>query len=259
MSSKEVRGTLLLVIEEKQPKEPMSSPLQTSSVLDATAKRLGANYGGIALEQALLTQLHDLFRTGYLAWGFNLANPDPPFFHITAQGRSLLATLSRDPGNPDGYMRHLAEKAVLGDIARSYLEEGLECYVAGLYKASAVMVGGAAEGLILELRDVLVARLGALGKAIPAQLTTWQIKTVLDSLFALLAAEKKNFLKPLRDEFESYWPAFAQQIRAARNEAGHPTSVAPVTSETVHGSLLILPELARLQNQLVDWINTGFK
>ena len=31
-------------------------------------------------EQVLLTLWHDLFRTGYLAWGHNLQNADPPFF-----------------------------------------------------------------------------------------------------------------------------------------------------------------------------------
>lgn len=43
--------------------------LQTGSVLKETARRIGAVFN-LDLEQALLTQLHDLFRTGYLAWGY---------------------------------------------------------------------------------------------------------------------------------------------------------------------------------------------
>jgi hypothetical protein len=33
-------------------------------------------------EQAILTCWHDLFREGRLSWGYNLDNPDAPFFHI---------------------------------------------------------------------------------------------------------------------------------------------------------------------------------
>jgi hypothetical protein len=35
----------------------------------------------------------------------NLSNPNPPFFHITDRGCRTLESLSRDPGNPSGYLR----------------------------------------------------------------------------------------------------------------------------------------------------------
>jgi hypothetical protein len=53
---------------------------------------------------------------------------------------------------------------------------------------------------------------------------------------------------------EAYWAAFAQQIRTVRNDVGHPSSVDPVTPDTVHASLLIFPELAKLQNKLTNWV-----
>ena len=34
------------------------------------------------IQQAILTCWHDLFREGALSWGYDLDNPDPPFFHI---------------------------------------------------------------------------------------------------------------------------------------------------------------------------------
>lgn len=140
--------------------------LQQDSVLEETKRRLGITYN-LTKEQAILTTWHDLFRTGYLAWGLNITNPNPPFFHVTESGRSVLSSLSRDPGNPAGYLRHLAAIATLNPIGHSYLMEGLDCYVAGLYKAAAVMVGGATESIILELRDVTVQKLTALDKSIP--------------------------------------------------------------------------------------------
>lgn len=33
-------------------------------------------------QQELLTQWHELFRTGELAWGYDIDNPNAPFFHL---------------------------------------------------------------------------------------------------------------------------------------------------------------------------------
>jgi len=136
----------------------------------------------------------------------------------------------------------------------SYLTEGLDCYVDGLFKASAVMVGCAAESVILDLRDLTVQKLTALNRTVPASLNDWRIKTVSDSLRSFFEGHSRTFNRELREPFEAYWAAFAQQIRASRNDAGHPVSVDPVTPDTVHASLLIFPELARLANRLSDWV-----
>ena len=36
----------------------------------------------IKTQQEILTCWHDLFREGRLAWGYDLDNPDGPFFHV---------------------------------------------------------------------------------------------------------------------------------------------------------------------------------
>ena len=218
-----------------------------------SARKLGAN-GNPDFERAILTQWHDLFRTGLLAWGLNLSNPNPPFFHLTDRGRRALANVTRDPSNPAGYIRHLSSIATLDPIATSYLTEGLDCYVDGLFKAAAVMIGCAAESVILCLRELTVQRLTVLGKTVPANMTEWRIKTVSDSLRNFFVGQSNSFNRELREPFEAYWAAFAQQIRASRNDAGHPASVDPVTPDTVHASLLIFPELARLANGLSNWV-----
>jgi hypothetical protein len=227
----------------------MDATLQQGPVLDGVQSKLGRGN-----DEAILTQWGELFRTGLLAWGFNLSNPDPPFFHLTERGRAALANLSRDPSNPAGYLRHLASIATIDAVSMSYLTEGLECYVAGLFKASAVMVGGAAESMILTLRDNAVAKLRVIGKPVAKQMEDWKIKTVSDALVAFFDAQKAGFTRELRDAFDAYWPAFALQIRTTRNDAGHPLTVDPVTSDTVHAALLVFPELARLTNGLQNWV-----
>jgi hypothetical protein len=253
-----IRETLLTEIEAQDPKGRAGWPdLQQGGVLDGAARKLGVSRNP-DFEQAILTQWHDLFRTGLLAWGLNLSNPNPPFFHLTERGRRALANVTRDPSNPAGYIRHLSSSARLDPITTSYLMEALDCYVDGLFKAAAVMIGCAAESVILSLRELTVQRLTILGKTIPANMNDWRIKTVSDSLRSFFEGHSRNFNREMREPFDAYWAAFAQQIRASRNDAGHPASVDPVTPDTVHASLLIFPELARLANRLSNWVSDDF-
>ena len=63
---------------------------QQRPVLDAVAGKEGANMWtrlDLAVQQAILTCWHDLFRDGVLSWGYDLDNPDAPFFHIPERGR----------------------------------------------------------------------------------------------------------------------------------------------------------------------------
>src|SRR6185369_6558113 len=83
--------------------------LQSDTILQDIAYKLGI-INDHDSERALLTMFHDLFRTGYLAWGYNVQNTRPPFFHITQQGRKALEHLSHDPMNPDGYLAYVAKQ-----------------------------------------------------------------------------------------------------------------------------------------------------
>ena len=173
---KSIREVFLAVVNDQHAKLKGGS-LQQISVLEAVANELVPYQGDIELEEAILTQWHDLFRTGLLAWGMNLHNPSPPFLHLTDRGRRALQNATRDPSNPDGYLRHLSSLPfTITSTAMSYLREALDCYVAGLYKASAVMVGAAAEATILELRDTVVSKLQSGQKTVPAQLKVGLIR-----------------------------------------------------------------------------------
>jgi hypothetical protein len=258
MPKENIREVLLSVIDKQAPKEPLDSSLATNSVLSEAAERLNIRLLGKEGQQALLAQLHDLFRTGYLAWGNDIANPNPPKFHITTKGRKLLSNLSRDPGNPDGYMAYILQIATLNPIAKDYIKEGIQCYVSDLHRSCAVMIGAASESLILELRDALSKKLIKSKKPVPAKLNDWKIKTISDKLFEILSGEKEKFPASLRQEFESYWPAFIQQVRASRNDSGHPSEMSPLQPETVYASLLIFPEILKLQNSLIGWIKKKY-
>src|SRR5205085_135219 len=120
-----------------------------------------------------------------------LSNPNPPFFHATERGRKLLERASSNPGNPAGYLRRLTDMTSLHPIAESYLREGLDCYIAGQFKAAAVMVGAAAEDTIIQLRHGVEEHLKTLArKPLSKDLSNWRVSKILGALDQEFASRK---------------------------------------------------------------------
>jgi hypothetical protein len=256
MDTPDIRSTLLEIIAEKDAyirEDRSRGSLQQGPILQELQQRLGWTHSH-EMEQAILTCWYDLFRNGILSWGYNLSNTDPPFCHLTANGRKILENLSRDPSNPDGYMASLSSNTNLDPIARSYIEEALNTYNSNCIKASSVMVGAAAERLVLNIRISLVSKMDSLGLKIHKDLKDWRIKKILAVIEREIKQRKKLIKAELFESFEAYWPAFTHQIRTVRNDSGHPASIEPVTRDRVHASLLIFPELGILVDRLKDWI-----
>ena len=249
----DVRTVLLEVIEEQT--RGATPSLQSGSTLMAAVERLGCRRSAVEEQQLVLTEWAELFRTGFLAWGFNVDNANAPFFHVTRRGQLALGSIGRDPANPAGYMRHLDQKATINDIACSYLVEGLECYSAGSFKAAAVMVGAAAESVVIELRNKVVVAIAQAGETEPKGINDWRIRTITNALATYFQANKKTMERGLRESYEAYWDAFTQQIRSVRNEAGHPSSISPITPDSVHAQYLIFPDLAVLAADLGGWVS----
>src|SRR5262249_49167388 len=129
-----------------------------------------------------------------------------------------------------------------------------DCYVAGLIRAATVMVGAAAECLLLNLRDLTVERLTALGQTVPKAMKDWKSKVVSDALYQFLVAHRSQFDSKLRDSFDANLPTLIHQIRTARNDAGHPSTIDAVTPDTVHAGLLVFPEFARTAQAIGQWV-----
>lgn len=231
-----------------------SSSLQTRSVIHEVVRRIGARNEDE--ERAVLACWHDLMRTGLLAWGYNADNPEPPFAHVTEHGRRTLQNLSRDPSNPDGYLAALGKAVPRDSIAWSYVTEALAAYNADCYKSAAIMTGAAGESLLLGLRDRVQAKLTAASLAVPRDLVDWRIKRVLDAIESELEQRIRSMPGGLAERFRSFWSPFGAHIRLARNDAGHPKSIEPVTVDVVHGSLLIFPEFAKLICDISSWVDS---
>jgi len=249
------RTALLQILHEVKKDGP--GYMQSRSVLRRVAKELKAE--DTDSQQAILTIWHDLFRSGIVAPGCNLDNPELPHIHLTEKGRKTLADLSRDPSNPDGYMAVLKQHKLVDPIAVSYTEEAVNAYVNDCAKSAVVMIGCASERLVLMVRDELCAGLARQTKTISSQMQDWRFKTVRDSIAAELDTKKSKMPQKLRDAYTSFWMPCTEQMRQHRNDAGHPQSIAPVTDEIVHANLLLFPTFASLALDLIAWINTNYK
>jgi hypothetical protein len=257
MATPDVRSVLLQVIEEIAARR--GAVFDEAEVITEARKRLGA--GDIETQHALLDSWQDLYRLGVVSWGLNAENQrnwSHPWVHLTPMGKKTIANVSRDPSNPRGYLATLELLLRPGTIARSYIEEAVRTYAAGCDKATAVMVGAAAETLTIELRDALVARMVSLTKTPSRKLTDWRIKTVLDGLEDELMGCKKAMPPNLFERFETFWAAFAGLLRMVRNDAGHPKAVDPVTRDAVHSTLLVFPEHAKLAVELTGWVSSSY-
>jgi hypothetical protein len=134
------------------------------------------------LRNSVLAYWNELLRCGHLGFGNCEARKNweaGPCF-VTEVGRKGLENADRDPSNPAGYLAYLDREAAIDSVTRGYVEESLNAYRAGCYKATAVLIGAAVENLVLILRDELAARLKSGGK-IPKGLDAWQVKTALDA------------------------------------------------------------------------------
>lgn len=254
----DIREMILNIVEARQPKKPGDQSLQQGEILDSVWQQLKKDRRSYPDEE-ILTEWYDLFRAGYLSWGHNLANPSQPWCHVTNRGKRAFDRLGRDPGNPAGYLRHVYASGPLNPVTGSYLKEGLDCYAAGHFKAAAVMIGIASESLILDLRDTLVSQLKSLSQKEPKNINDWRIKVILEALQTYFDSRKNDLSKDLREQYEAYWAAFAHQIRITRNDAGHPSSIDPVTEDGVHASFLVFPNLAWLCKELSNWTINALK
>jgi hypothetical protein len=150
-------------------------------------------------------------------------------------------------------LRYIDKHCQFNDIERSYLNEAVSTFNSGHHKSAAVMIGATAECLVLKLRNTILPQLSKPSKP----LTDWKAKTVFNALKSILDKHTSNMPTDLRDEYNAYWPALNEQLRRTRNDAGHPENISSFTFEDAHASLLMFPNIAKLTNHLVEFIQNN--
>jgi hypothetical protein len=78
VATESIEATMLELAREAYSKGPGFA--QESVVLREAQQRFLPQ--SLEEQQRILCAWHRLFEEGKLSWGYNLANPSPPFFHI---------------------------------------------------------------------------------------------------------------------------------------------------------------------------------
>ncbi len=169
-----------------------------------------------------------------------------PTLVLTERGRALLERGERSPHDPPRYMNAVRRRVQdPDDVALGYLDEAVSAWSAGLYRASAVMLGCACERLALILAEHIA----------DADIKPWadRIQKALGGppvgasrLFGLIRdcliqlGGEKRLPGPLADALDRKLTPIFEHARGLRNKSGHPTGI-DVSADEAEAGLLLFP------------------
>jgi hypothetical protein len=213
-------------------------------------------------EPALLIEvIWSLIVQGMLVPALDDNNQGYPFLRLTEYGKQCVEGERILPHDPDGYLREFQQAVPAADPAvTEYLTEALQCYIHGLNRAAAVMLGGASEQAVL----VLIERFG---QAIRDDSEKTRFVAEIEKASSIFRkfAIFENRLNPLRsriprnltDNLDSLLRGIFDLIRSSRNDAGHPASGRSADRDAVYSHLrLFFPYCERIY-QLIEWVDTN--
>jgi len=213
-------------------------------------------------ESALISEIIWTFIIqGILVPGRDDSNRNLPFLRLTDYGRRCMEENKILPHDPDGYLKEFERAVPSADpTIVEYLTEALQCFIHGLNRSAAIMLGGASEKGILLLIDSYAASI-----ADPNKKTTIENQiSKASSIFRKYKIFEKEFpaLKQklpqdLSDNVDTLLSGVFSLIRSSRNESGHPASGVSVDRDTNYSHLkLFVPYCQRICG-LIGWFQNN--
>lgn len=175
-------------------------------------------------------------------------------FHLTDRGRAFFQGFDPSVLTTGGLDARLAAIGFSPtDLPRQYARLAQQCFLAGHYEASTVMLGVATEALVLDLGDALArvrtsfapALRSRPGRSTAAQTLSWLIEAVESHRRELQgAARDKDASQDWIDALRSVLPGTGQAIRLTRNDMGHPTGIS-ISQQDALQLFVLFPRLAQ--------------
>jgi len=209
-------------------------------------------------ESALIDELiWSLIIQGVLAPGIDDSNRNLPFLHLTDYGRKCVEENKILPHDPDGYLVEFRKAVPMADtVTVEYLTESLQCFIRGLDRAAAVMLGAASEKSVLLLIDSCAASIADPTKRAATQAQIEKAPSIFrkyEIFEKQYPAFKANLPKDLTENVDSLLRGVFDLIRNSRNDAGHPASGGLVDRDTNYSHLrLFVPYCQRIYG-LIGW------
>ena len=189
--------------------------------------------------------------TGAMSW---------PFYFVTDYGRRVLEG-DHSPHDPEGYLDRLRSRVPeLDRVTLLYLSETLSCYRRDCQLAAAVMLGCAAEKLILLLVDAFANTIAdpSERQAYERDTRSWMISRKFDGLWKRLEPASESYPYELRENLHGKLHQVFELIRSVRNDAGHPTGHR-IDRETNQANLVLFPTYCDRICRLIKHLNQGPK
>lgn len=173
----------------------------------------------------ILEELHRLLIGGVIRSGHK-DSFDLPWLTVTEWGMKALTSEGPPIYDPDGYLDHVrAAVPTLPEVAGLYLGEAVAAFNLVRTLSAAVMLGVAAEAVLVHLIGVFAASIHATnGPKLQMSLEMAPITQTFNEFIKQL--DEKALPADLRRDLDVYLGTVRNYILMTRNEAGHPTGVA---------------------------------
>ena len=212
-------------------------------------------------KSVLLEVIWSLIIQGILIPGLDDGNQGWPFLRLTEYGRRCVEEDRILPHDPDGYLSQFKSAIPDADATiTEYLTESLQCFVHGLNRAAAVMLGAASEKAVLLLIESYKDSIGdaATKQRFESEIGKAQsVRRKYGFFEKRFSAIKNSIPKELVANVESLLDGVFDLIRNSRNDAGHPASGILVDRDIVYSHLrLFIPYCQRIY-RLIGWFESN--
>jgi hypothetical protein len=229
--------------------------------LDRTRAFDGRGFLARGDQSLLLEVIWSLIVQGILVPGLDDSNQAWPFLRLTEYGRRCVEEDRILPHDPDGYLREFQKAIPNADPAIfEYLTESLQCFIHGLNRAAAVMLGGASEKAVLLLIENYTKSIAddttklRFESEVQKAQSIFRTYELFDKQFSVI---RKRMPKTLTESVDSLLRGVFDLIRNSRNDAGHPASGTFVDRDVVYSHLrLFIPYCERIYG-LIGWFETN--
>lgn len=177
-----------------------------------------------------------------------------PYYRLTTHGAKVLSDPADLTYDPNGFVEQLRRRSPdVSDTVVFYVRQALACFNYRLLPAAAVMLGCAAEKLIL---DLIEAFMNALSN--PTEKSNMQkeldkaphISQKYGVLWKRLEPKRNQLPFELAENLEERLTSTYYQVKKVRNASGHPTGHEPDVGE-VHGNLILFGGYSELVHGII--------